>query len=276
METSDMSGDTLAGDTQSDGGQEAAGVGADWPGRPEAMQRLKRSLSSIHRLERQGRLKPIRVNGQLRYDPTELEDLALAMEGESTDDAGTHTLVMAANAQTRQAQGHVEKLIALLTAPANRLLEQVTAEAGELRKRIGELEQKHTALLEAAQASLDRGHERQLREQEQQAKLALKFEALAALKQWAPMLVSRVMNKRGEKKTATQVLTESLVSSLTEDQVVKIFQSGIFSDAQGATLMAIMQNLAMREATAAPQAPTTPGGTDSTNGVADPGEGKAQ
>jgi len=240
------------------------------------MRRLKRSLSSIHRLERQGQLNPIRVNGQLRYDPRELEDVALAMDAETADDSGPHALLMAANAQTRQAQAHVEKLISLVTlvtAPASRLLEQVTGEAGELRRRIGELEEKHTALLEAAQASLDRGHERQLREQEQQAKLALKFEALAALKQWAPMLVSRVMNKRGEKKTANQILTESLVSSLTEDQVVKIFQSGVFSDAQGATLLAIMQNLATAEAHATQQSPNGSPAPHPTNGVAVPSEG---
>jgi hypothetical protein len=105
----------------------------------------------------------------------------LAEDGAAADDGGVHALLAAANAQT-----HVEKLITLVTAPATKLLEQVTGEAAELRRRIGELEQKHSALIEAAQASLDRSHERQLAEHEQQAKLALRFEALGALKHFGP------------------------------------------------------------------------------------------
>jgi hypothetical protein len=39
-----------------------------------------------------------------------------------------------------------------------------------------------------------------------------------------------------------------LVTSLTEDQIVKIFESGALSDAQGATLLAIIQNVMASQA----------------------------
>jgi hypothetical protein len=59
------------------------------------MRRLKRSLSSIQRLERQGQLNPVKVNGRLRYDLRELDDpaLALAEEGAATDDGGVYALL---------------------------------------------------------------------------------------------------------------------------------------------------------------------------------------
>jgi hypothetical protein len=191
---------------------------AGWLTRQEVARSLEISLISVRRRQAAGQLTGELVDGQWRFSPEAVEALADALEIErepkptaaAAADAGgeARALFGAAVSLARQAEAHNERLLALIEAPASRLLAQTTAETGELRKRIAELEQKHTALLEAAEASLDRGHERQLQEQEQQAKLALRFEALEALKQWAPVLAGRILGNRGDKDRANQVLTE--------------------------------------------------------------------
>jgi hypothetical protein len=231
-----------------------------WLTRQELARSLEISLISVRRRQTSGQLTGELVDGQWRFSPEEVEAFADALEGEREPRSATaaavdtgggeaRALFGAAVSLSRQAEAHNERLLALIEGPASRLLAQTTAETGELRKRIAELEQKHTALLEAAQASLDRAHERQLREQEQQAKLAMRIEALEALKQWAPVLAGRILGNRGDKPTANQVLTEALLSSLSRDQLMNLFQSGILSDAQCATLASIVQNVAAQHTT---------------------------
>jgi hypothetical protein len=231
---------------------------ARWLTRQDVARTLEISLISVRRRQAAGQLTGELVDGQWRFSPEEVDALAESLEANrepksasaAAADAGgeARALFGAAVSLARQAEAHNERLLALIEAPASRLLEQTTAETGELRKRVSELEQKHTALLEASQASLDRTHERQLQEQEQQAKLALRFEALEALKQWAPVLAGRILGNRGDKETANQVLTEALLSSLSRDQLMNLFQSGILSDAQCATLASIVQNVAAQHA----------------------------
>ena len=231
---------------------------AGWLSRHEGSRSLEISLISVRRRQAAGQLTGELIDGQWRFPPEEVEALADTLEGEREPKSATaaaadtggeaRALFGAAVSLARQAEAHNERLLTLIEAPASRLLEQTTAETGELRKRISELEQKHTALLEAAQASLDRTHERQLQEQEQKAKLALRFEALEALKQWAPVLAGRILGNRGDKEKANQVLTEALLSSLSRDQLMHLFQSGILSDAQCATLASIVQNVAAQQA----------------------------
>jgi hypothetical protein len=232
---------------------------AGWLTRHEVARALEISLISVRRRQASGELTGELVDGQWRFPPEAVDAIAETLEGErepksatatATSEAGSEAKVLfgAAVSLARQAEAHNERLLALIEAPASRLLEQTTREAGALRKRIAELEQKHTALVEAAQAALDRAHERQLHEKEQQAKLALRFEALEALKQWAPVLAGRIFGARGEKGTANQVFSEGLPSSLSEDQVLKLFDSGILTEAQCAMLVSVVQNLAAERA----------------------------
>jgi hypothetical protein len=172
-----------------------------------------------------------------------------------------------------QAEAHNERLISLIEAPASRLLQQTTGESVELRGRIAELEQKHTALLESSQASLDRAHERQLREQEEQARLAMKFEAFATLKQLAPILIGRVMGHHGDANGAAQVLRQGFLSSLTQEQVLKLFESGILSDAQGAMLANIVKDLTSDESRDCPADTKSEEPTDRQSGDNTSGEG---
>jgi hypothetical protein len=221
-----------------------------WLTRHDVARLLEISLMSVRRRQEAGELTGELVRGQWLFAPDEVDALAETLEPQKEPTQGTtdaassgsdaRALFGAAVALARQAEAHSERLLSLIEAPASTLLEQTTGEAAELRKRIAELEQKHTALLEASQASLDRAHERQLREQEEQARLAMKFEALATLKQLAPILIGRVMSHAGDPNGATQVMTQGLLSSLTEDQVLQLFRSGILSDAQGATLAGIL------------------------------------
>jgi hypothetical protein len=180
---------------------------AGWLTRQDVARTLEISLMSVRRRQETGELAGEFVRGQWLFSPAEVDALAETLELERGPKPGTaetfhggggdgRVLFGAAVALARQAEAHNERLLSLIEAPASRLLQQTTGEAAELRKRIAELEQKHTALLEASQASLDRAHERQLREQEEQARVAMKFEAFATLKQLAPILIGRVMGHR--------------------------------------------------------------------------------
>jgi hypothetical protein len=231
---------------------------ADWLTRAQVARALGISLISVRRRQASGQLTGQLVGGQWRFDPGEVDALAdsLELDGGSPksgalDAAGAgdqaRALFAAAVSLARQAEAHNERLLALIEGPASRLLQQTTAEGGALRQRIAELEQKHTALLEASQASLDRAHERQLLEQEHQAKLTLKFEALAALKQWAPIIFGKALRHRGDTKTANHALTEGLIASLSQDQLAKLFESGLLSEAQSVMLLSIVEAVAAKE-----------------------------
>jgi hypothetical protein len=231
---------------------------AGWLTRHDVAQLLEISLMSVRRRQETGELTGELVRGQWLFAPAEVDALAetIELDKEPTQSptepvslgGEARALFSAAVALSRQAEAHNERLLSLIEAPASRLLEQTTGEAANLRERIAELEQKHTALLEASQRSLDRAHERQLREQEEQARLAMKVEALATLKQLAPILIGRVMGHLGDPKGATHVMSQGLLSSLTEEQLLQLFRSGIVSDAQGAMLASIVRSLAAERA----------------------------
>jgi hypothetical protein len=57
----------------------------------------------------------------------------------------------------------------------------------------------------------------------------------------------KALRHRGDTKTANHALTEGLIGSLSQEQLAKLFESGVLSEAQSVMLLSIVDNIAAKE-----------------------------
>jgi hypothetical protein len=136
-----------------------------WPTRAAAARILKCSISTVRRLQSDGDLAFVTDgNGISRFDPTVLDDLA---DGNERPEE-----VMS---------GLVEKFASLIAEPPSKLLAVAVAESERKDKRISELEQRLSEMLDTVERARTLEHERELKRSEWQRQEDRKDQAIELL-----------------------------------------------------------------------------------------------
>jgi excisionase family DNA binding protein len=228
---------------------------ARWPTRAQAAKILRVSLMTIRRMQDRGELIGVRLDGEWRFDPADLDALRAA-----SAELGAGDLLAATAGFAKQATAHAERLVTLVTEPASQLLEALTDENRSLRKRVANLEEKNAAMLEASEKALSLAHERALSQAAFDASNRRKERALDTIEAFVPHLVSGVMAKLAPGNFAAQEHALcSMLANLSDEQMAAITQSGVFAPEHASLLIEIRK--ALRTAAAERQASASTGGT---------------
>lgn len=215
-----------------------------WPDRKQAAALLNVSLMTVRRLEKEGVLKayvlPGTRGGKVVYDPGEVNAArGVTTEVAEADEMNAQSLVQNAVLLSRQSGAHAERLLQLVEAPANALLEMALAENTALRARIHELEDDRINLFKVMEEARSKQHEREM----DQMRLVMTNQRKDAILQLvvdnAPKLTQQMLVSGQGPQMLTSI--SDLAKSLSADQIGQLM--GILDEKQAQTLATVLDTV---------------------------------
>lgn len=203
-----------------------------WLSTAFAGRKLKMHGNRVLELARNGELRCVKLkrNGAYFFDPVALDELS--GDDEEKDPGG---LLHATQKIISSQMNHLENVLKMSSSTAESLLKLQNEVLGDLRKRNIDLEEKLIAqkTLVAEADSLD--FERTMVALEHESSQQKTDAFLHLLKTYAPAILAVIAKKAGgpgAEASALEPAVKEIVSSLTEDQLVRIWQTGILTKEQ--------------------------------------------
>ena len=195
----------------------------NWPTRYKAAAKIGVSVRTLDRMVINSEVKPQIIDGIKRYDPTELEEVAVDAEGVND----FRVILDTVNDSLKLAQEHAKALFSMVTTPSKAVLDLLQEEVKRLRERAGTLEDKHLDMVESYEKVLSASNERELSRTKAQAEQVRADQAAKLFFDLAPVLIDQLMS-------GTKV--NKLLTSLSNDQVDTLKAAGFLSDEQFAII----------------------------------------
>lgn len=230
---------------------------AGWLTRKQSAVQLGVHISTIRRYEASGDLHPVVTpNGVHMFDPDEVEALA----GSNERDAGAVVLGVLRE-DNQQQREHNEKLMQLIGGTVFKVLELAQKIASDATARAETLETRLDAARAAAEAAESKEFDRSLAVTQLQASEVRKKELLGIVKQNMPAILALIATKDGNTAHVQESAILQFVQSLTEEQIAKVFASGVFSVGQMVFLKSMVE-ASHRPVKSDATAPAAPAPTD--------------
>jgi len=218
-----------------------------WPTRGGAARLLGYSLSSIKRLEREGKLTPIKDNdGVHRFDPGMIEGLRLELGGKPPPE--TEAVIASIDGATTHARDsgrHLERVLGLVLNPSESLLDLYKQVCSDLREECIKLRAENFAYLTSMADMLKTQRQEDIEERKIALSDARKEQAIGLLKSAIPMIIAQA----GGNKQVGQLL--SFVHSLHPEQLNVLLTSGMLTADQAEVLSGVLTE-AQKQALASP------------------------
>lgn len=181
---------------------------------------------------RRGELHAVRLrsNGQYLYDPDAVEEMVAAAR-----EVGAGDLLGAAKGIIQAQMTHLERVLGMSANSAESLLKLQGDVVTDLRERNKVLEEKLVEMKTLVEKADNLDFERTLTSMEFEAGEVRNERLFAMLKTYAPAVLSIVAKKFGGPGAAAAALNpavKEIIGSLTDDQAVRLWQSGILTKEQ--------------------------------------------
>lgn len=148
----------------------------------------------------------------------------------------------------RQSQAALHGMLTPIKSMMTDLIDRSNEENERLRKRCGDLEDKHWTMVQHFQEIADNRHAQAVREKESAARTAILRETAGKVADLAPLFVSFLGEKFDPNNpTLKEVALSSIIAKLDADQLERLMQSGVFDPTAMTTILSVKERLVKAE-----------------------------